>query len=239
MYQLSRRQLTVSAGAGILLAPFISMLREGPSRAATTKTAKRLLVFCTMGTKPDVWKPQTNGESIGTWSAMTQPLSAIKDNVVLVEGCPGTNPGDGHGSPAGLTGQGNGYYAVNNVQQLAVSVDQFVADKLVKAGIKRPLSSLVLGADTATGVTLSFRGGKVVAPIASPASAFSTAFGAVGSGGTTGGGTTTTVDAAVKRRQSILNLVKGEINDVKGRVGAAKKSSSMRTSLRFARSRRS
>ena len=224
MYKLSRRQLTVSAGAGILLAPFLSMLREGPSRAATTKTAKRLLVFCTMGTKPDVWKPQTNGESIGTWSAMTQPLSAIKDNVVLVEGCPGTNPGDGHGSPAGLTGQGNGYYAVNNVQQLAVSVDQFVADKLVKAGIKRPLSSLVLGADTATGVTLSFRAGKVVAPIASPASAFSTAFGTVSSGGsTTGGGTTTMVDAAVKRRQSILDLVKGEINDVKGRVGAAEK----------------
>ncbi|MEI9954358.1 MAG: hypothetical protein WDO74_36670 [Pseudomonadota bacterium] len=51
---------------------------------------------------------------------MTQPLSAIKDSVLLVEGCPAGNPGDGHGSPAGLTGQGNGYYAVNNVVQPAI-----------------------------------------------------------------------------------------------------------------------
>src|SRR3954464_3148294 len=136
MNKLSRRQLSIGAGAGLLLAPFIAMLKEGTTRAATTKQAKRLLVFCTMGTKPDSWTPtQISGETIGTWSAMTQPLSAIKDNVILVEGCPAGNPGDGHGSPEGLTGQGNGYYAVNNVQQLAISVDQFVADRLVKSGV--------------------------------------------------------------------------------------------------------
>jgi len=221
MYNLSRRQLTIGAGAGLLLAPFVSMLRAGPSRAATTKQAKRLLVFCTMGTKPDSWKPTVSGESISAWSAMTQPLSAIKDNVLLVEGCPANPSGDGHGSPAGLTGQGNGYYAVNNVQQLAISVDQFVADKLKKAGINRPLASLVLGADTTGGVTMSYRGGKAVAPIASPSSAFSTAFGSVSSGGgmMTGGGTTPMPDAAFKRRKSILDLVKGEIGDVRNRVG--------------------
>jgi len=224
MYKLSRRQLNISAGAGLLLAPFVAMLKEGSTRAATTKQAKRLLVFCTMGTKPDSWTPTVSGESISTWSAMTQPLSAIKDNVVLVEGCPAGNPGDGHGSPAGLTGQGNGYYAVNNVQQLAISVDQFVADALKKSGVNRPLSSLVLGADTASGVTLSFRAGKVVAPIASPASAFSTAFGAVGTGTSTPtGGTPTTPDAALTRRQSILSLVSGEIKDVQGRLGASEK----------------
>jgi hypothetical protein len=202
------------------------MLNERTMRAATTKQAKRLLVFCTMGTKPDVWTPTVSGESIGTWSAMTQPLSAIKDNVVLVEGCPAGNPGDGHGSPAGLTGQGNGYYAVNNVQQLAISVDQFVADALKKSGVNRPLSSLVLGSDTAGGVTLSYRAGKAVAPIASPSSAFSTAFGGVSTGGTTtppAGGMTTTPDAALKRRQSILSLVKGEIADVQKRLGANEK----------------
>jgi hypothetical protein len=224
MYKLSRRQLNISAGAGLLLAPFVAMLKEGSTRAATTKQAKRLLVFCTMGTKPDSWTPTVSGESISTWSAMTQPLSAIKDNVVLVEGCPAGNPGDGHGSPAGLTGQGNGYYAVNNVQQLAISVDQFVADALKKSGVNRPLSSLVLGADTAGGVTLSYRAGKVVAPIASPASAFSTAFGAVSTGTSTPtGGTTTTPDAALTRRQSILSLVSGEIKDVQGRLGASEK----------------
>lgn len=227
MYKLSRRQLTLSAGAGLLLAPFASMLREGTTRAATGKQAKRLLVFCTMGTKPDSWTPTVSGESISNWSAMTQPLSAIKDNVVLVEGCPAGNPGDGHGSPEGLTGMGNGYYAVNNVQQLAISVDQFLADALKKSGVNRPLSSLVLGADTAGGVTLSYRANKAVAPIASPASAFSTAFGTVSTGGSSTppatGGTTTTPDAALKRRQSILSLVSGEIKDLQSRLGANEK----------------
>src|SRR6478736_153387 len=228
MYKLSRRQLTISAGASLLLAPFVSMLRAGTVRAGTTKQAKRLLVFCTMGTKPDSWTPTVSGETISNWSAMTQPLSAIKDNVVLVEGCPAGNPGDGHGSPEGLTGMGNGYYAVNNVQQLAISVDQFLADALKKAGVNRPLGSLVLGADTAGGVTLSYRANKAVAPIASPASAFSTAFGAVSTGGgsttpPTSGGTTPAPDTALKRRQSILSLVSNEIKDVQGRLGASEK----------------
>lgn len=224
MYKLSRRQLTISAGASLLLAPFVSMLNEGTTRAASTKQAKRLLVFCTMGTKPDAWKPTVSGESISSWSAMTQPLSAIKDNVVLVEGCPAGNPTDGHGSPAGLTGQGNGYYAVNNVPQLAISVDQFLADKLIKSGVKRPLASLVLGSDTAGGVTLPYRAGKPVTPIASPASAFSTAFGAIATGSSsTPGGTTTTPDATYKRRKSILDLVSREISAVQKRAGASEK----------------
>jgi hypothetical protein len=224
MYKLSRRQLNISAGAGLLLAPFISMLREEPTRAAPTKQAKRLLVFCTMGTKPDSWTPMTSGESINGWTQMTQPLSAIKDNVVLVEGCPAGNPGDGHGSPAGLTGQGNGYYAVNNVVVPAISVDQFIADKLVKGGIKRPLASLVLGSDTSGGVTLSYKGGKAVAPIASPASAFTTAFSGISSApAQMPGMPAASPDAALKRRQSILDLVSSEIKDVQGRVGQAEK----------------
>ena len=227
MYKLSRRQLTISAGAGLLLAPFVSMLREGSSRAATGKQAKRLLVFCTMGTKPDSWTPTVSGETISNWSAMTQPLSAIKDNVVLVEGCPAGNPEEGHGSPQGLTGMGNGYYAINNVPQPRISVDQFLADALKKSGVNRPLASLVLGADTAGGVTLPYRADKPVAPIASPASAFSTAFGGISTGGsstpTTGGGTTTTPDTALKRRQSILSLVSGEIKELQGRLGSNEK----------------
>ncbi|HET7538220.1 MAG TPA: DUF1552 domain-containing protein [Polyangiaceae bacterium] len=225
MHKLSRRQLTLSASAGLLLAPFAAMLREGTTRAGTTKQAKRLLVFCTMGTKPDAWKPTVSGETISAWSAMTQPLSAIKDNVLLVEGCPAGHPGEGHGSNAGLTGQGNGYFAVNNVVVPAISVDQFVADKLVKSGINRPLASLVLGADTTGGVTLSYRAGKAVAPIASPASAFATAFGGLSTGSTSTPttGTTPAPDAALKRRQSILKLVSGEITSLQGRLGATEK----------------
>src|SRR5579862_3855507 len=110
----TRRQFIGSVGAGLLLAPFINLGLERQSRAATTQS-KRLLIFSTMGTYPPLWTPTVSGESITAWSDMTQPLSAVADNLVLVEGMPSGNPGDGHGSPDGLTGQGNGYYAVNNV----------------------------------------------------------------------------------------------------------------------------
>lgn len=233
MYKLSRRQVTLGAGASLLLAPFVSMLNAGPTAAATTKRAKRLLMFCTMGTKPDLWTPKTSGESITSFSAMTSGLADVKDSVVLVEGMPSQNPGNNHGAPDGITGLGNGYYAVNGVQQLLVSVDQYVADRLVKSGVNRPISSLLLGADTAGGVTMFWKGGKMQSPIASPSSAFQTVFGNIGSGssggsstgtgGSSGGGTTPMPDLAYNRRKSILDLVSGEINTIKGKVGTADK----------------
>ena len=103
-----------------------------------------MLLFCSMGTKPSLWTPTgISGETINTWSAMTQPLSAVKANVVLVEGMPSGNPNDGHGASDSLTGQGFGYYGQGVIK---MSVDQFVAKKLVAGGINRPISSLLLGA---------------------------------------------------------------------------------------------
>ena len=60
MYKLSRRQVTVSAGAALLLAPFVSMLNARSSGAAAGKQAKRIVLFCTMGTKPDLWTPKVS-----------------------------------------------------------------------------------------------------------------------------------------------------------------------------------
>lgn len=219
MTKLSRRQVTVSAGAALLLAPFVSMLNSRSSGAATGKQAKRIVLFCTMGTKPDLWTPKASGESITGFSQMTAPLADIKDNIVIADGMPAEMTSNNHGSPDGITGMGNGYYAVNNVQQLLVSVDQFVADKLAKGGVNRPIGSLLLGADTGTaGITMFYKGGKMLTPIASPSSAFNTAFGNISSGGSTG------PTPAAKRRQSILNVVKDEINTVRNKVGAADKS---------------
>ena len=223
MYKLSRRQVTVSAGAALLLAPFVSMLNARSSGAAAGKQAKRIVLFCTMGTKPDLWTPKVSGESISGFSQMTAPLADIKDNIVLVEGMPAEMPSNNHGSPDGITGMGNSYYAVNNVQQLKNSVDQFVADKLAKGGVNRPIGSLLLGADASTsGITMFYKADKMLTPIASPSSAFNTAFGNISSGGSSGG--TTGPTPAAKRRQSILNVVKDEINTVRNKVGAADKS---------------
>jgi len=213
MRRLSRRQFAGSVGAGLLLAPFINMATRKPAQAAANKS-KRILLFCTMGTKPSLWTPTgISGESITTWSAMTQPLSAVKANVVLVEGMPSGNPNDGHGASDSLTGQGFGYYGQGVVK---ISVDQFVAKKLVAGGINRPIASLLLGANTSDNAGISqFYGGATggnLPTIGSPLSAYTTVFGGALPAGTSAA-------AQLKRRQSILDLVNGECNTLRGKLG--------------------
>ncbi len=215
----SRRQFVGSVGASLLLAPFINM---GLSRKAFagSKQAKRLLVFCSMGTYPPLWTPTVSGSTITAWSAMTQPLSTVANNVVLVEGMPSGNPNDGHGSSDSLTGQGFGYYAVNNVPVIKISVDQFVAKNLVAQGINRPISSLLLGANTNENSGLSqFYGGSNggnLPTIGSPLSAYNTVFGAALPTGMS-------ASSLLTRRKSILDTITAEINGLEGTLGSNEK----------------
>ena len=217
MRKPSRRQFVGSVGAGLLLAPFINMGLRRKAEGATHPSS-RVLLFCTMGTYPPLWTPTTiaSDGSITTWSAMTQPLSQVAGNVVLVEGMPSGNPNDQHGSSDSLTGQGNGYYAVNNVPIIKKSVDQFVAANLVASGINRPIGSLLLGANVNENMGLSqFYGGATggnLPTISSPLSAYNTVFGTALPVGTS-------ASALLARRQSVLDLVTGEINTLKGTLG--------------------
>jgi hypothetical protein len=213
MRRLSRRHFAGSVGAGLLLAPFINMAMRRPAQAAA-RQSKRVLLFCTMGTKPSLWTPTgISGESINTWSAMTQPLSAVKANLVLVEGMPSENPNNGHGASDSLTGQGFGYYGQGVIK---ISVDQFIAKKLVAAGINRPISSLLLGANTSDNGGISqFYGGATggnLPTIGSPLSAYNTVFGAALPPGMS-------ASALLTRRKSILDLVKAETTSLKGSLG--------------------
>lgn len=208
-----------SIGAGLLLSPFLDIGTQREAKAATN-TAKRLLVFCSMGTYPPLWTPTVSGETISSWSAMTQPLSAVADNVVLVEGMPSGNPNDGHGSSDSLTGQGFGYYAVNNVPLVKSSVDQFVSKNLVAQGVNRPIASLLLGANTneSGGFTQFYGGanGSNLPTIGSPLSAYNTVFGAAMPTGTTG-------TSLMQRRQSILDTITGEIQGLQTTLGSNEK----------------
>jgi len=202
-----------------LLAPFINMGLARKARAGTNQS-KRLLVFATMGTYPPLWTPTVSGQTITAWSAMTQPLSAVANNVILVEGMPSGNVNDAHGSSDSLTGQGFGYYAVNNVPVIKISVDQFVAKNLVAAGINRPIASLLLGANTNENGGLSqFYGGSNggnLPTIGSPLSAFNTVFG-------TALPTGTSASSLLARRQSILDTISAEITGLEGTLGKNEK----------------
>jgi hypothetical protein len=223
----TRRQFLTSAGAGLLLAPFINagLHREREAKAASS-TSKRLLIFCSMGTYPPLWTPTVSGETISAWSAMTQPQSAAADNIVLVEGMPSGNPNDNHGSSDSLTGQGFGYYAVNNVPVVKTSVDQFVANSLMQSGVNRPIASLLLGANCNENGGLSqFYGGPNggnLPTIGSPLSAYNTVFGAaMPSTGSSGAGPSAA--ALLKRRQSILDAITGEITGLQSTLGSNEK----------------
>src|SRR5580765_1218968 len=212
----SRRQFVGSVGAGLLLAPFINMgLRR--NAAAAANQSKRVLIFATMGTYPPLWTPTVSGESITSWSAMTQPLSAVASNIVLVEGMPSGNVNDGHGASDSLTGQGFGYYGQGVVK---LSVDQFIANKLAASGVNRPIGSLLLGANTSDngGISQFYGGanGGNLPTIGSPLSAFNTVFGAALPTGTS-------ASALLARRQSILDTVSSEIKTLEGTLGSAEK----------------
>jgi hypothetical protein len=215
----SRRQFVGSVGAGLLLAPFINMGLRRQARGSAANQSSRVLFFCTMGTYPPLWTPtEISGESITTWSAMTQPLSAVQDSIVLVEGMPTANINDAHQSPDGLTGWANSSYFGQG--PIRISVDQFIANSLVAAGINRPISSLLLGANTSEGGgNTQFYGGASgtnLPTITSPLSAYTLVFGKALPTGTS-------ASALLARRQSILDTITAEIISLQGTLGKSEK----------------
>jgi hypothetical protein len=111
---------------------------------------------------------------------------------------------------------GFGYYGQGVIK---VSVDQFIAKKASGAS-GRPITSLLLGANTSDGGGISqFYGGANggnLPTIGSPLSAFNTVFGAALPTGTS-------ASALLARRKSILDTIKGEANSLKGSLGSNEK----------------
>jgi hypothetical protein len=205
--KLSRRLLAKSVGAGLLLSPFVNI----DATPAPARRAKRLLLFCTMGTQPEVWAPKNVvSETSFTFSACTEPLAAIKEHVVLVDGLPSANPTDGHGSPDGLTGLGYRFLATPSL----ISLDQFVSDRLRAAGVNRPIPTLLLGSGTgASGGLTMFNRVDNLPTIASPMSAFATVFGRAAPDGVQ-------AEVLLRRRRSMLDVVRQDVSELRGVVGS-------------------
>jgi len=214
--RFSRRGVLRSAATSLALAPFSAFV-PADARAATASTAraKRVLLFCTMGTVPSIWTPKSvTGESSFVLSDSLAPLDAIRSDIVLIEGLPSGNTGDNHGSPDGLTGLGFGASG----SAALISVDQFIGDKLAASGVKRPIHSLLLGADTnASGGKTMFNRANNLSTIGSPVSAFNAVF---GSGSTSGPATSGMTDLLARRRKSTLDALSGQLKTLRGVVGA-------------------
>lgn len=205
---MRRRSFLQGVGAAALAAPFFSMLR-GTTAAAIERRAKYFFLFFTNGTDTAAWSPRGSTESEIAWSPMTEALAPLAGNLTIVEHLSGAGTADNHGAPGGLTGLG---YA----GQGHISVEQFIADRLRASGVATAIPSLLLGGVATEQQSTFWRGGQRLTPIFSPATAYETIFAGVAPGGG--------VDAALLgRRQSVLDLVGGELDALRADVGGSER----------------
>lgn len=218
MVRIGRRQLAFGLGASLLAAPFVNLLTRSPrASAAAPKKAKRLIVFFSPnGTIHSHWRPKGTETSFSFGAgSILEPLAAHTKNLLVIDGLD-FKATDNHeaGMRAMLTGNGG----AGDVGAGA-SVDQYIAREISKDS---RFPSLDLGVQTsAWGASVQTRmsysaPGEFVPPNDSPTDAFRRMFGdLVRDPGA--------MDAAMARKQSMIDLVRDEVRVLQGAVGAEEK----------------
>lgn len=217
MATFSRRRFAQSLGAALLAAPFLSLLTEKPARADMGKTAKRLVVFFSPnGTIHEHWRPSGGGTAFDFKpGSILEPLATRKSDLIVCDGIDYVGVANHEQGMANMLTGGGGAGTLG----AGMSVDQFVASKI---GTDSRFPSLELGVQTSAWggnvqTRMSYGGpGVFVPPDDSPKSVFDRLF-----GGATGGASG--MDKLKARRQSVLDVVKGDLADLQSRVGAAEK----------------
>jgi hypothetical protein len=218
MMKLSRRQFHFGLGASLLAAPFVNLLRgAGTARAQSANRASRLIVFFSPnGTVHKHWRPTGSGTSFSfPAGSILEPLQGRKSDLVILDGLDfyGADNHEG-GMAAMLTGGGGAGTATGGF-----SVDQYVASRI---GGDTPFPSLELGVQTSAWggsvqTRMSYRGPGVFAPPDdSPVGVYGRLFGDVV-------GDPVEVDARLQQRQSILDLVGSELDNLTKAVGTEEK----------------
>jgi hypothetical protein len=203
MSKLNRREFTKRVGLAALFSPFMSLVKRAPASAAPMGKAKYLLIFYTNGTDPAQWTPAGSTPNNIVFSPMTQPLSPLLPNLVLVEKLSSNGTADNHAEPGGLTAQG---YS----GQSRISIDQFIADQLHAAGLVTSIPSVILGSVSTEQQTAFYRDNQALSPIFSPVAAYDAIF----------GGVTAASPNLLLRRKSSLDLVSSELKQLSGQLGS-------------------
>src|SRR4051812_39697298 len=174
MRNWNRREFTRNALMLSLFAPFIELIDPKLAKAqAAPGKAKYLLIITSNGTEPAVWNPAGSSSGSITFSTMTQPLSAVKNDVLLLNNFDSQGSAGSHGSIGGLTG--NGQYS----SQL-LSLDEWVSRDLRSRGILTQVPSVhlggVAGSNGAAQPGLRFINNSLQSPTFSLTQAFSNIF---------------------------------------------------------------
>lgn len=211
MRHFTRRDFTRHLGLAALFSPFIALLNNEPAKAQAGK-AKYLFIFFTNGTEPAVWSPRGSSDSSISFSQMTELLSPLKSNLILIEKLSSHGTANSHAAPGGLTGMGHG-------APIHISLDQFVSDALRNAGVRTQIPNLVLGGVPTEQQSTFFRDGRAITPIASPTQAYQAIFS--GGGGLDPSTTApTAAEERLRRKRSVLDLMTRELNQLSQALGA-------------------
>jgi len=204
MPMINRRDFAKGLGAAALATPFFSLLKKAPAQAPA-RQAKYFLIFFTNGTDVGAWTPTGSSETHIQFSSMNEPLEPLRPNLVMVDHMSSSGTADNHAAPGGLTGLGYG-------GQNHISVEQFIGDGLGNLGVQTQIPNLILGGVESQQQSTFFRGGQRLSPIFSPQSAYQTIFAGAGPGGTL-------PPELVRRRQSAIDLVRGELKQLSDALG--------------------
>lgn len=214
---LTRRRFLQGLGASVLGASLLPGLPPSVSWAQGAARARRLLVFFSPnGTIHRFWRPTGSGSdfSFGAGTIL-EPLERHKSDLLVIDGLnffTGTNH---EGGMAAMLTNGGGAGTATG----GMSIDQYVASRL---GASDRFSSLefgiltdIWGSNVQTRMSYS-AAGQLVHPDANPRRAFDRMFSDLA-------GDAVQQSRLRSRRASVLDLVRGELNDLKGRVGAREK----------------
>ncbi|MBM7116111.1 DUF1552 domain-containing protein [Archangium primigenium] len=212
---MRRRDFTASLGLSLLASPLLRLL-GGEAHAATLRKRRLIVVFTPNGTVHKHWRP-TGGEKDFAFPAgsMLEPLNPYRSNLLVCEGLDFVDV-DNHdaGMANMLTGGGTARDASGGL-----SVDQYVASKL---GEGSRFKSLEFGVQTslwgaAKSTRMSYSApGIFVSPEDVPRNAYQRLFGALG-------GDTAAADKQTRRRKSMLDMARTDLNDLATRVGSEEK----------------
>jgi len=188
------------------------------AQAQNQPVAKRLVVFFSPnGTSHQYWRPtgtETNFQ-FDTGSIL-EPLEALKSDLLILDGIDFHNATNHEGGMAAMLTGGGG----TNTMTAGASVDQYIA---AEVGSQSRFSSLEFGVHTSawggsSQTRMSYSpSGQMVPPDDNPESCFRRLF---------GNASQTDDERArlIARKQSIIDLVRGEVSDLKTKLGRTEES---------------
>jgi len=221
----SRRAFLGSLGAAGVLCPFIPLLERELEAAPGDFPLRLIVLFSANGTIHENWAP-TGGESDFTLSPILSPLEAYRDQMIVLDGLEMSRAGVGDGHQKGMGHLWTGSTLLEGTEFEGgdggtagwgggISVDQHVANAV---GDDTPYRSLEFGVQT-KGATvwsrMSYAGpNQPLAPEDSPDAMFDRLFADFDVDASE-------LDRLKAQRQSVIDLVKGDLDSLMVQHGSA------------------